>query len=123
MQQLIHQHLLRAQHKMKTQADKKCSFCSFQVGDAVYVKIQPYVQTSLATRSSNKLSFRFFGPFSIIEKIGEVAYKLQLPEDCSIHPTFHVSQLKKVVISDHLVSTKLPDPSIPFQVPLEILDR
>jgi hypothetical protein len=36
---LIHQHLLRAQHKMKLQANKKCSFRSFQIGDSVYVKI------------------------------------------------------------------------------------
>ena len=114
MQQLIHQHLLRAPRKMKIQADKKRSFRSFQIGDVVYVKIQPYVQTSLANRSSNKLSFRFFGPFIITEKIGEVAYKLQLPDDCSIHLVFHVSQLKKAVVMDHLVSTKLLDPSIPF---------
>lgn len=72
MQQLIHQHLLRAQRKMKIQADKRHTFHSFQIGDAVYVKIKPYVQTSLAIQSSNKLSFMFFGLFIIIEKIGEV---------------------------------------------------
>ena len=71
MQQLIQQHLLRAQRKMKFQADKKRSFRSFNVGDSVYVKIQPYVQTSLAMRSSNKHSFRFFGPFKIEARIGE----------------------------------------------------
>lgn len=114
MQQLIYQHLQRAQRKMKTQADKKRTFRSFQIGNAVYVKIQPYVQTSLANRSSNKLSFRFFGPFIIVDKIGEVAYKLLLPDDCCIHPVFHVSQLKKAVASDRRVSTVSPDPSIPF---------
>jgi len=76
---------------MKFQADKKRSFRSFNVGDSVYVKLQPYVQTSLANRSSNKLSFRFFGPFTVMAKIGDVAYQLQLPEDCLIHPVFHVS--------------------------------
>ena len=91
MQQLIQQHLLRAQRKMKHQADKKRSFRSFEVGDSIYVKLQPYVQTSLGNRSSNKLSFQFFDPFTVTEKIDEVAYKLQLPEDCLIHPVFHVS--------------------------------
>lgn len=76
MQQLVQQHLLRAQRKMMHQADKKRSFRSFQVGDSVYVKIQPYVQTSLANRSSNKLSFRYFSPFTVVAKIGEVAYEL-----------------------------------------------
>lgn len=59
MQQLVHQHLLRAQKHMKAQADKKRTDRSFQVGEFVYLKVQPYVQTSLAARSSNKLSFRF----------------------------------------------------------------
>lgn len=57
MQQLAHQHLLRAQKHMKQQADKKRSDKQFSVGDFVYLKVQPYVQTSLAIRSSNKLSF------------------------------------------------------------------
>lgn len=48
IQQLVSQHLQRAQNKMKHHADKKRSFREFSVGDAVYVKIQPYVQTSLA---------------------------------------------------------------------------
>lgn len=122
-QQLVQQHLLRAHRKMKTQADRRRSYRSSQVGDAVYVKIQPYVQTSLANRSSNKLSFRFFGPYKIVARIGEVAYQLQLPEDCLIHPVFHVSQLKQAVTSDTVVSQALPDPTMHFQVPQEILDR
>lgn len=123
MQQLVQQHLYRAQRKMKVQADKKRSFRSFQVGDSVYVKIQPYVQTSLANRSSNKLSFRYFGPFPITAKIGEVAYRLKLLEDCLIHPVFHVSQLKQVVSTNVVVSQELPDPTFHFQVPQAILDR
>jgi ribosomal protein L21E len=114
MQQLVQHHLLRAQRKMKLQADKRRSFRSFQVGDAIYVKIQPYVQTSLSTRSSNKLSFRFFGPFKIVAKINEVSYKLHLPDDCQIHPVFHVSQLKQAIPPNTMVSNELPDPSLHF---------
>lgn len=48
MQQLLHQHPLRTKKHMKIQADKKISPRSFEIGDSVYLKIQPYVQTSLA---------------------------------------------------------------------------
>ncbi|XP_070046846.1 uncharacterized protein [Nicotiana tomentosiformis] len=45
-----------------------------------------------------KLSLTHVGPYKIIQMIGEVAYKLELPPDISlVHPVFHVSMLKKVV--------------------------
>jgi len=85
MQHLIQQHLHRAQQRMKRQSDKHRSERSFSVGDMVYLKLQPYVQTSVAARAHQKLAFRFFGPFKIVAKIGAVASKLQLP-DLSDHP-------------------------------------
>ncbi|GKD30398.1 hypothetical protein Tco_1241176 [Tanacetum coccineum] len=43
-----------------------------------------------------KLNLRYVGPFKVLEKVGEVAYKLELPEELSrVHNTFHVSNLKK----------------------------
>nr|GFC03228.1 putative reverse transcriptase domain-containing protein [Tanacetum cinerariifolium] len=43
-----------------------------------------------------KLNPRYVGPFKVLEKIGEVTYKLELPEELSrVHNTFHVSNLKK----------------------------
>jgi len=82
---------------MKQQADKKRRDVVFVVGDFVYLKIHPYKMRSLAARSNQKLAARFYGPFEILEKIGEVAYKLQLPETVKIHPVFHVSLLKKSI--------------------------
>lgn len=58
------------------------------------VKLQPYRQHFAALRKNQKLGMRLFGPFTIIAKVGVVAYKLQLPEEGKIHSTFHVSQLK-----------------------------
>jgi hypothetical protein len=86
--------LEKAQHYMKKQADKHRSDVTFHVGELVLVKLQPYKQHSVALRNNQKLGMRYFGPFEIIARVGEVAYKLKLPEHARIHPVFHVSQLK-----------------------------
>jgi hypothetical protein len=52
MQALIQQQLARAQNRMKLQADKHRTERSFEVGTWVYVKLQPYVQTSVAARAN-----------------------------------------------------------------------
>jgi len=57
---------------MKHQADKNRSKREFVVGDLVYVKLQPHIQTSVATRANHKLAYRYFGPFQVLERIGAV---------------------------------------------------
>lgn len=82
---------------MELQADKGISERTLEVGDWVYLKLQPYKQVSLAIRSSLKLSSKYYGPYQVLERIGEVAYKLLLPPGSSLHPVLHVSQLKKKI--------------------------
>lgn len=123
---MIKTHLASAQNKMKFYADQQRTFRQFAVGDKVFVKLQPFAQTSVAYRPCAKLSFKFFGPFQVIEKIGSVAYRLQMPDTVAIHPVFHVSQLKEFVPDHTPVFTQLPpaafsDNSPP--VPEAILDR
>ena len=119
----VRQHLNRAQQRMKRQADKRRSERSFNVGDYVFLKLQPYVQTSLAPRAHQKLSFRYFGPYKIVDKIGSVTYKLELPPSASIHPVFHVSLLKPAPPSSTPVSAALPDVDDNLQVPEAVLQR
>ncbi|GJY50086.1 putative mitochondrial protein [Tanacetum coccineum] len=94
MLKLIRHNLHKAQDRMRQQANSKRRDISFEVGDYVFLKIQPYRQRSLAKRRYEKLSPRFFGPYRITRKVGPVAYKLDLPPESRIHPIFHVSMLK-----------------------------
>ena len=107
------------------QADKHRSERSFVVGDMVYLKLQPYIQTSIATRASHKLSFRYFGPYPVLAKVGAVAYKLQLPEHTNIHPVFHVSLLKKALPSTTQVSFDLivNSKTDAFRIPVKVLQH
>ena len=92
--ELLKQNLVVAQARMKAQADQHRSDRSYQVGDWVFLRLQPYRQLSLISKGFLKLSPRYFGPFQILQQVGPMAYKLDLPSDCLIHPVFHVSCLK-----------------------------
>jgi len=88
--------LQRVQNRMKTYADHKRRE-EFYEGEHVYLKLQPYRMKTLARRINQKLSARFYSPYEVLEKIGQVVYKLKLPQNTRVHPVFHVSLLKKCV--------------------------
>lgn len=123
MTELLQQHLNRAKQKMKKQADQKRTARDFSVGDNVFLKLQPYVQSTVAVRSNHKLCFKYFCPFPIIAKVGSVAYRLQLPEGSQVHPVFHVSQLKKALPPHRQVSSSLPSDTDSFMTPVKTLDH
>jgi len=124
--QLIKDNLLKAQARIKQQADKHRTERVFTVGDMVYLKIQPYRHTSLSLHNCIKLHSKFYGPFRVLEKIGNTAYKLLLPDGCQLHPVFHVSQLKQ-----HIGPSVIPSPELPLiddkgnikVAPMAILER
>jgi hypothetical protein len=80
----------------------------FQVGDLVYVKLQPYIQSSVVPHAHHKLLFMFYGPFPVLERVGSQAYRLQFPPGSRIHPVLHVSQLKKALGVQQQVQSTLP---------------
>lgn len=87
----LKQNLAQAQQRMIQQANKRRTDIQFLKGDLVLVKLQPYRQATVAARLNHKISRRYFGPFAVKEWIGAVAYKLDLPPESRIHPTFHVT--------------------------------
>ena len=105
---LLKQNLVEAQARMKRQSDLHRTERVFQVGDWVYLRLQPYKQQSLVVKGFNKLSPRFFGPYKVLERIGEVAYKLDLPLDSAIHPVFLVSCLKAKLGTHNISISQLP---------------
>ena len=111
---------------MKNHANQHRRDVQFDVGDYVYLKLQPYRQTTVAFRHSMKLSPRFYGPFRISERIGQVAYRLELPPRSLIHNVFHVSQLRKHLGPVHTVIPQLPPVSETLTIlpqPESIIDR
>jgi hypothetical protein len=60
-------------------------------------------------KKDNKLSPKYYGPYKVLQKIGAMAYKLELPTSSQVHLVFHVSCLKKVIGDKIPVQTILPE--------------
>ena len=84
------------QDRQKCQADLKRTPKEFQVGEHAFIKVRPK-KSSLILRSCAKLAPRYYGPFEILSKIGQVAYQLTLPPNLRVHNVFHISILNKYV--------------------------
>ncbi|KAJ9566126.1 hypothetical protein OSB04_002092 [Centaurea solstitialis] len=124
---MVQEKLKMARDRQKSYADNRRKPLEFQVGDKVLLKVSPW-KGLIRFEQKGKLSPRFVGPFEVIERIGPVAYRLDLPmELSSIHDTFHVSNLKKC-LSEETVVLPLDEIQIDGQLraleePIEILDR
>ncbi|KAK1421720.1 hypothetical protein QVD17_24278 [Tagetes erecta] len=91
-----------AKDRQKSYADKRRKDIEFQVGDKVMLKVSPW-KGIIRLRKRGKLSPRYIRPFRIVARVGDVAYRLDLPEELSgIHPTFHVSHLRKCLADESM---------------------
>ena len=83
--------LQHAQNQQKLYFDRKRIERSFEMRDLVFVRLQPYKKSNLKRSGAKKLKPRFYEPYKVIRKVGEVAYELELPPNRKIHNIFHVS--------------------------------
>ena len=88
---LIRDRLKIAQSRQKSYADSKRKEVTYEIGDIAYLRVSP-LRGVKRFRVKGKLAPRFVGLYFILERMGEVAYKLELPEGLSgVHDVFHVS--------------------------------
>ena len=121
----IRDNLLTARSHQKSYADRRRKPLEFVVGDLVL--LSPW-KGVVRFGKKGKLAPRFVGPFKILERIGKVAYRLDLPQElANVHPTFHVSNLKKCLADENLfvpLDDIHIDESMHFvEKPVEIMDR
>ena len=92
---MIRDNLRVAQSQQKSYVDTRRRELVFEVGVYVYLKVSS-MRSVRRFNMKGKLAPRYIGPFKVLERRGEVAYQLELPESLSgVHDVFHVSQLKK----------------------------
>ncbi|MDV3191337.1 MAG: hypothetical protein Q8832_02795, partial [Candidatus Phytoplasma australasiaticum] len=92
---LIRKRQIAAQDRQRKYADPARKDVSFQVGEAVLLKVSPWKGLTRFGKKG-KLAPRYIGPFKILNRVGKVAYELALPPQYQhVHNVFHVSLLKK----------------------------
>ncbi|KAL5559712.1 hypothetical protein UlMin_035923 [Ulmus minor] len=123
----IRQRMKTAQSRQKSYADRRRKPLEFAIGDKVFLKVAP-MKGVMRFGKRGKLSPRFVGPFEILERIGDLAYRVALPPAMSgIHNVFHVSMLRKYTPDpSHVLSYDTLDlrQDLTFEeLPVKILDR
>nr|GEV64956.1 putative reverse transcriptase domain-containing protein [Tanacetum cinerariifolium] len=123
----IRQRLQAARDRKRSYANIRRKPLEFQVGDRVMLKVAPQ-KGVIHLGKQGKLNPRYIRPFTILERIGPVAYKLELPEELSnVHNTFHVSNLNKCLSDESLIilmkELQLDDKLNIVEEPLEIMDQ
>jgi hypothetical protein len=84
-----------AQERQKKYADRHRRNLEFSIGDQIFLKVSPFIIVIRFGRKG-KLAPRFTGPFRILERVGPLAYRFDLPENFSgVHNVFHVSHHRR----------------------------
>ncbi|GKC35264.1 hypothetical protein Tco_1047648 [Tanacetum coccineum] len=123
----IKNHFLTSRSRQKSYADRRTKPLEFEVDDMVLLKVSPW-KGAVHFGKHRKLSPRYIGPFKILDRVGPIAYTLELPKELKgIHSTFHVLNLKKCLAeSDIVVSMdeiQLDNKLHMIEEPMEVVDR
>nr|GEX10760.1 putative reverse transcriptase domain-containing protein [Tanacetum cinerariifolium] len=115
-----------ARDRQKSYADLKRKQMEFQVGDRVMLKVSPWKRV-VRFGKQGKLNPRYIGPFKVLSKVRDVAYRLELPQQLSrVHNMFHVSTLKKCLSDESLVipleELRVDDKLYFVEEPMEVMD-
>jgi hypothetical protein len=124
--QIVRENMKTAQSRQKSYTDNRRRELIFEVGDFIYLKVSP-MRGMRRFKVKGKLSPHYIGPFKILERKGEVAYQLELPDSVSdVHDVFHVSQHKKCL---NVLEEQLPMEELNvnegltyFEYPIRILE-
>nr|GEZ24992.1 putative reverse transcriptase domain-containing protein [Tanacetum cinerariifolium] len=124
---LIKQRIQATQDREKSYADRKRKPMKFEVGDRVMLKVSHWKRV-IRFIKRGKLNLRYIGPFKVLAKVGDVAYRLELPRELSrVHHTFNVSNLKKCYADEPLVmpleGVHIDDTLQFMEEPVEIMER
>ncbi|WZZ87668.1 hypothetical protein YC2023_116247 [Brassica napus] len=124
---ILKEKMKEAQDRAKNYADKRRKDLEFAVDDLVYLKMITF-KGRVRISGRRKLDPRYLGPFKIIERVGKVAYKLDLPTAMdAFHNVFHVSQLKKCLTDQDVIVPEIPSDlgtNLTLETrPVRILDR
>jgi len=116
----VRENLKAAQSRQKSYADTRRRPLEFQPENFAYLKVSP-IRGTRRFQVRGKLAPRYIGPYKIIEKIGAVAYRVELPPEMSdIHNVFHVSQLKRCL---RVPEEQAPIEAIDLQPDLQYQER
>jgi hypothetical protein len=105
----LKENLVMAQNCMQQQANQGHSERQFAERDQVFLRLQPYKKNSLEAEHCQKLESKFYGPYTVLKRVGQVAYQLALSSHSKLHHVFHVSCLKKVIGTKCQIQTNLPE--------------
>jgi len=123
---IIQANMKKAQDRQKKYADRGRREVIFAVNDLVFLKVAAQKGKDRFGKIG-KLATRYIGPYRIVARVGEVAYRLELPHDMPMHPVFHVSMLRKHIPDPNMVEPKRPEnlqPNLTYpEGPLRIGER